>query len=94
MEIYKTLFDELSTLSGKYNCSVDVSVKIINGELTHYDIEIIYTEEYKTEDILDDLDAMLIYINDITSENEESEIFITMILDDGEALKTTAMIGK
>lgn len=94
MKIYKTLFDELSTLSEKYNCSTNVSVKIINGELTFYDIEIIYTEENKTEDILDDLDAMLIYINDITSENERSEIFITVILDEGDSMRVTSMIGK
>lgn len=94
MKVYKTLFDELSTLSEKYNCSMNVSVKIINGELTFYDIEIIYTEENKTEDILDDLDAILIYINDITSTNEETEIFITVILDEGDAMRVTAMIGK
>ena len=94
MKIHKTLFDELSTLSEKYNCSINVSVKIINGELTFYDIEIIYTEENKTEDILDDLDALLIYINDITSENERSEIFITVILDEGDTMRVTSMIGK
>ena len=94
MEIYKTLFNELSILSEKYNCSVDLSVKIINGELPSYDIQIIYTEENKIEDILDNLDAMLTYINDIASENEKSEVFITVILDNGETLKVTAMIGE
>ena len=93
MKVYKTLFDELSILSEKHNCPVNVSTKIINGELTFYDIEIIYTEENKTEDILDDLDAILIYINDITSTNEETGIFITLLLDDGETLKVAAMIG-
>lgn len=94
MEVYKTLFNELSTLSEKYNCTLVLSIKIINGELPSYNIEIIYTEENKIEDILDDLDVILIYINDITPVNEKPEIFITIILDDGEALKTTAMIGK
>ena len=93
MEVYKTLFNELSTLSEKYNCTLDLSIKIINGELPSYDIEIIYTEENKIEDILDDLDVILIYINDITPVNEKPEIFITVLLDDGETLKVTAMIG-
>ena len=94
MEIYKTLFNELSTLSEKYNCSVDLSTKITNNELPSYDIEIIYTEEDKIEDILDNLDVILIYINDITPINEKPEIFITVLLDNGETLKVTAMIGE
>lgn len=77
-----------------YNCSVDLSTKITNNELPSYDIEIIYTEEDKIEDILDNLDVILTYINDITPINEKPEIFITVLLDDGETLKVTAMIGE
>lgn len=47
MKAYKKLFDELSILSEKYNCSVNIPVKFQIGKLTFNanDIKIIHTDE-------------------------------------------------
>lgn len=93
MEIRKKLFDDLSTVSEKYNCTINLPVKIKNGKLTYEfnDIGIIYTNEDQTKDILYDLKTIL---DEIDPENKEFDILITVILDNGEKIKLTAMFGK
>lgn len=96
MKAYKKLFDELSILSEKYNCSVNIPVKFQTGKLTFNanDIKIIHTDENKTKDILNDLNTILTDLHEIEPENEKLDVFIMIILDQGETMKVTAMIAK
>lgn len=96
MKAYKKLFDELSILSEKYNCSVNIPVKFQTGKLTFNanDIKIIHTDENKTKDILGDLNTILTDLHEIEPENKKLDVFIMIILDQGETMKVTAMIAK
>ena len=70
--------------------------KIQIGKLTFNanDIKIIHTDENKTKDILNDLNTILTDLHEIEPENEKLDVFIMIILDQGETMKVTAMIAK